>query len=845
MPNRCGVVGCRGNYDAETKCRLFRLPQLPDQASQQHWIDAIPPRENFVINPKTFWICVNHWPTNCRMKKFPGGYTRPLDPPSIFNVPSSCLPTPKAPPRAPKDQNKNLNLFLEKDKIKDFVSFKPDSRLEKESKAKSENLIISRSEDKFVCIFMSDNFSECHGSIIVTNKPTLCSPLVVEAYKNGIRITTLTPILHPNNGLSTYSQFFEVVNRFRNFVPQIDAILSKFTSSLNETLPLCNIPEDKLKKVQFLLRQLELLQHKTFTTADYCFALEFFPRCNYEHLREFIVLPSKRSMQASVSLTDLENVLTALFRNTKLPLQKNLFLIVDEVKIRPTVAFAGGVLSGMAVNDPSSKATAMLCVLLKCLHGGPSLMISVTPVKNSGAQFQFDNVVNMATIVEKCGGIVLGSITDNHKINQAYCELFSRPSAIYEAVHPLDETRPWFLLFDPVHILKCIRNNWITEKLRKLTFDGVTIGSFDDVREVYNSERDNILKTTPLTFASVYPSQLQLQNVQHVLKVFNEKVVAALHLIKKHDTANFIDKILTWWKIQNVYAKGQDTRMRDPSRAVQTPESENLLPFLDLFTNAQSGHGAKRIQMLTHDTKKALLQTTAGQIKVCKYLFELGFEYVLLRELQSDRIEGEFSVYRQSTGANAFMTAGDVLSSYKQRLSKFAASHLQSLAFAADTPTHECRGVEYPDAVSIEECLHGTLNDTEELSCAYVAGWLEMKCKDLLLPKDEDLITGQALNFISEISRESLTIPHIVTFEFVKSGLLYMKRAKTDACCRKKLITVLETICGFSGFGLSSSKEFVRRLSNVLLHGLHNLAKDNQKNESLYQTSIKKARMAD
>ena len=133
------------------------------------------------------------------------------------------------------------------------------------------------------------------------------------------------------------------------------------------------------------------------------------------------------------------------------------------------------------------------------------------------------------------------------------------------------------------------------------------------------------------------------------------------------------------------------------------------------------------------------------------------------------------------------MTAGDVLSSYKQRLSKFAASHLQSLAFAADTPTHECRGVEYPDAVSIEECLHGTLNDTEELSCAYVAGWLEMKCKDLLLPKDEDLITGQALNFISEISRESLTIPHIVTFEFVKSGLLYMKRAKTDACCRKKI----------------------------------------------------------
>ena len=99
------------------------LGQLPDQASQQGWIDTIPPRENFVINPKTFWICENHWPTNTPMKKHPGGQTRPLDPPSIFNVPSSCLPTPKvkAPHRAPKDHNKNLNLLLEKDKIKTLL----------------------------------------------------------------------------------------------------------------------------------------------------------------------------------------------------------------------------------------------------------------------------------------------------------------------------------------------------------------------------------------------------------------------------------------------------------------------------------------------------------------------------------------------------------------------------------------------------------------------------------------------------------------------------------------------------------------------------------------------------
>ena len=252
----------------------------------------------------------------------------------------------------------------------------------------------------------------------------------------------------------------------------------------------------------------------------------------------------------------------------------------------------------------------------------------------------------MATVVERCGGIVLGSITDGHKINQNFCMLFrmqggdeeevfrmqvtgdeeeyeegvsqmqmgedeeeviqmqmggdddeegeeeeeeEEEEKLYQAVHPLDPTRVWFLLFDPVHLLKCIRNNWITEKTRTLSIDGATFGCFDDVRELYISERANALKTASLTHSAVFPSKLQLQNVQHVLRVFNEKVVAGLRLKGKHETADFIDQVLVWWKIQNVSAKGQDIRMRDPSRAVQTPSSNNLQYYLDLFTNAKSG----------------------------------------------------------------------------------------------------------------------------------------------------------------------------------------------------------------------------------------------------------------
>ena len=50
-----------------------------------------------------------------------------------------------------------------------------------------------------------------------------------------------------------------------------------------------------------------------------------------------------------------------------------------------------------------------------------------------------------------------------------YCE--GRPS---KAVHSLDPSRSWFLLYDTVHLLKSLRNNWITEGSNKVTFDGET-----------------------------------------------------------------------------------------------------------------------------------------------------------------------------------------------------------------------------------------------------------------------------------------------------------------------------------------------------------------------------------
>ena len=126
--------------------------------------------------------------------------------------------------------------------------------------------------------------------------------------------------------------------------------------------------------------------------------------------------------------------------------------------------------------------------------------------------------------------------------------------------------------------------------------------------------------------------------------------------------------------------------------------------FTEIFSNAKSGHGESRIRCPTHDTKKAMIQ---GLKAVCRYL----------RELQSDRLEGEFGVYHQSTGATAYMTCGDVFSVSRKRQAKYAASYLQSIESEPAQIAHESHGAKsLEDAVILESCriwfpLHGIKHD--------------------------------------------------------------------------------------------------------------------------------------
>ena len=97
------------------------------------------------------------------METVAGGSQRPVDPPSIFPVPSSSLPTPKPAPRPDKVEFATQSFSDKKDKFEAFHKFDP----KKELMRKYPNVVYCTYPDKIMCIFLSNNDTECQTIIYV------------------------------------------------------------------------------------------------------------------------------------------------------------------------------------------------------------------------------------------------------------------------------------------------------------------------------------------------------------------------------------------------------------------------------------------------------------------------------------------------------------------------------------------------------------------------------------------------------------------------------------------------------------------------------------------------------
>nr|CAH7769842.1 unnamed protein product [Callosobruchus chinensis] len=719
MPYKCCVPGCRGNYAKGERVHVFSFPT--DTELRKRWISAVH-RENFLPTQNSR-VCHLHfeknnilWESSFYDERTGVTVTAPLKNPrlkpeavpNIFpNCPSYLTKTiwsRKSRQEKLQDlDNENLQIAL-KSSVDDYSAYKRSVCFENYTefvnifntwecpeqwfKVVKSNVVLFKVEYdptpivsysviisehlEIKCYLYSKevniNINGMTTPFSINNIHTLDDILLALENKSNIKVSC------QDNSFDNYKHEPNVLTTIINHIcdllksisaPKCDESTNDIISFVCEQLKLLTVPKARYRYCP----QTVILCSMLHTISPHC----------YKYLRSHssLILPHPNTIKSICNsyLTDP----TADERNTFLtyaktiisylkPEERHMILMIDEVHIQPYMDYKGGNIVGTAVNS-NSLATTALVFMLSSFYCGFKEVIHICPVSKIDHTVLHSFIKTVIIGLEKIGFKIFCVITDNNAINSKAMSHFApnnKLSIVYP--HPSNKERPLFYLFDSVHLLKCIRNNWINSKPEQVltypdfeTFE-LRHASFHSLKTLYNSESNKLLKFGySLTLKALFPSNLERQNVNFVLKVFNSFVSEALltcgvNINHSKSTADFINIILKWWRIVNVKTPFKGKRINDPYSepvACNFLNEDDKVVFLNKMLNWLTcwNDAAKFPNRLTNQTYTALHHTVYGMLEIINYCRdELKAKYILLGKFQTDPLEHRFGKYRQLAG---------------------------------------------------------------------------------------------------------------------------------------------------------------------------------------------------
>ena len=802
MGRKC-VTGCRSNYDLTDKISVFRLPK--DKDERECWMKAIP-RDNIPDSAYTV-VCIKHFPDGFETVSVKGRL-RPKNPPSIFpNLPKSLVPTPvplarttfRSSSSVRSVESDQLEEYLQKDIVSfdslcsrvgdhsfdfpfDISAFRNDNSL----CLQSMDYLPSSSIPRFLLKISPDQSFEGFHAGVKTSIKSLCTNKIVK--------------------LNRWSQLKEAL-RYLNSL-ELD---QKKSVLLEQCVSLGTTKVGTLKySSEIIVRAFEYLATS---------------RTLYNRLRKDFGLPGLATLNRlsskvnnSSDYTFISNVFTGLDQR-----QKQFILLLDEVYVKPLLTYHGGMLFGKAVNNPEHLATTVLGFMLVSPFGGPSFLVKMLPVWRLDANFMFEQTQLLLAHIKNAGGSTICIICDNNRVNQAFFKMFP-------LISPWKTNDNMFLLYDFIHILKNIRNNWLTEKTGEIIYnhngDQLT-AKWQQIQLLQKCEDQELIKMSKVTFQAANPKPIERQRVETCLRVFcNETKEALINHpgMQKENvdgTVNFLEKIITFFKIMNVKSPNEDVRQRDPLRTAIVSPDDSQLHFLTEFANfaaSLKGSHGKREKKLTADTATAIQHTCLGVVEMAKYLLQTN-RYVLLGKFTTDPLENSFGKLRQGSGGTYFINAQQILEKVNLMKTKVLLRLNLDVSGLNSGCGHTCEKCVFHwthELCELIESLPEMENSVKtEVKCSlvYIAGYVMRK--DTNRKEDSFRYFEKYGGFTSSLSRGGLVQAGDCASQWTIFCYIAFQSV-SDKVCRNSLSEIFMDISQYYGFEMRQHNCFV--MSNILLN---------------------------
>ena len=197
---------------------------------------------------------------------------------------------------------------------------------------------------------------------------------------------------------------------------------------------------------------------------------------NYLQSLDCLSLPHLHTLQRLYHPTGLENEYFVFLKNATKDFslqQKNVIVQIDEVHLKSEIVYKGGNIIAPTLDTQNPIKTVLAIMTISCcLHKKWSTIVRLFPLSSTNASDLHLAIKAVVCEIEKCGLFVQVMCSDNYPQNVNIFKKFSPDQKTLTSIvpHPVDITRNLFLLFDTVHILKCIQNNWLNTQDYNHTF---------------------------------------------------------------------------------------------------------------------------------------------------------------------------------------------------------------------------------------------------------------------------------------------------------------------------------------------------------------------------------------
>ncbi|KAG1673829.1 MFS-type transporter SLC18B1 [Nymphon striatum] len=665
-------------------------------------------------------------------------------------------------------------------------------------------------------IVWNDGVPHIVGSI------TLCSSLSISITVNG-GIVAPQKFKHitSKEKLENFDTLRNLMAAVKNWIviseTDCSELLDKAKDSLEKYIDKCEGIE-KQKQCGFLREQIGLLESskKSRRYSPDCLISSYLlyaasPNA-YEEFRKqnLLCLPSSRTLRSLTSIikANESKYLKSRFSNLN-SYERHVILMIDEIYTASRVEYSSSEGKIIGLTTDNNVAGTILTFMISSIAGQYRDVVSFYPINGINAKKLHVSCLEVLKYLDEIGFNVTVLCVDNHPVNRAFLtNILCNGSLKSQIKNPVND-KPLFLLFDPVHNIKNVYNNFQGKRIFKLpsfhldNLNFVTTAKFDDLCELHNLEATKPIKLGyKLTEKCLNPTSIEKSSVKLSMSVFNESTENALIFYSDHEnkdwigTATFISHFLKLWSIINVKNKSVGKFKRDPYREPIMTVTDGRLTYLYDFANFLKIWQQNKNFCLTKVTFTVMhhMCVTLPQI-ACYFLDVLKFQYVLFGKFQSDMIESRFGWYRQLSGGNYFISVKQVLES-ERKIKAVSLLKFSGLNALDDFDKHDCVQLSENEVecfvLQMQDYEMAKLDSGDMNAIYYVAGALVrsmlkrtncVSCKIFLVDDkrsniDElaadkfEIVNDDVKHFVEAVNRGGLLAPSSLAFDIsaLKSG---------------------------------------------------------------------------